>query len=31
MEYGAGRMESCNPPGLAAVLLVWAVPEGGRL
>jgi hypothetical protein len=28
-EYGAGRMECCNPQGRAAVLLVWAVPEGG--
>jgi hypothetical protein len=28
-EYGAGRMECCNLPGQAAVLLVWAVPEGG--
>jgi hypothetical protein len=28
-EYGTGRMECCNLPGQAAVLLMWAVPEGG--
>jgi hypothetical protein len=28
-EYGTGRMECGNLPGRAAVLLVWAVPEGG--
>src|SRR4029077_9719185 len=28
-SMGSGRIRCCNPQGQAAVLVVWAVPEGG--